>query len=55
MTGVTLLADALCERVPERGRIGLPMGPETHLRMPLADFARLRDAWHPEPSPTRRR
>lgn len=24
------------------GRVGMPMGPETHLRMPLADFERLR-------------
>ncbi len=45
--GVTLLGDALRELVPERGRIGLPMGPETHLRMPLADFARLRERVDP--------
>ncbi|WP_323034776.1 Xaa-Pro peptidase family protein [Pararhodobacter sp.] len=36
--GVTLLADTLHEVVPERGRIGIPMGLETHLRMPLADY-----------------
>ncbi len=45
--GVTLLAAALRELVPERGRIGLPMGPETHLRMPLADFAKLRELVEP--------
>ena len=37
--GVSLLAAALRER---GRRIGLPMGPETHLRMPLADFEALR-------------
>lgn len=36
--GVGLLADTLGGLVPERGRIGLPMGRETHLRMPLADY-----------------
>lgn len=36
--GVTLLADTLCSLTPAAGRIGLPMGAETHLRMPLADF-----------------
>ncbi len=40
--GVTLLADALAECVPETGSVGLPMGHETHLRMPLADYERLR-------------
>jgi Xaa-Pro aminopeptidase len=40
--GVELLADALRELAPSAGRIGLPMGPETYLRMPLADFERLR-------------
>jgi Xaa-Pro aminopeptidase len=37
--GVSLLIDTLSAIVPERGRVGLPMGPETHLRMPLADHA----------------
>lgn len=41
--GVSLLSDALCELTPETGRIGLPMGLETHLRMPLADYARVAD------------
>lgn len=39
--GVSLLIEALAAMVPERGRIGLPMKAETHLRMPLADHARL--------------
>ena len=33
--GVSLLADALREAVPKGGRIGVPSGPETHLRLPL--------------------
>jgi Xaa-Pro aminopeptidase len=40
--GVSLLADALAGIVPEKGAIGLPMGLETHLRMPLGDFGALR-------------
>ncbi|WP_455373929.1 M24 family metallopeptidase [Limibacillus halophilus] len=40
--GLSLLADCLREVAGEgSARIGLPMGPETHLRMPLADYARL--------------
>ena len=39
--GVSLLADTLAQLVPGHGRIGLPMGLETHLRMPLADFRRV--------------
>lgn len=39
--GVTLLASTLSE-IAKGGTVGLPMGPETHLRMPLRDFARLR-------------
>jgi len=39
--GVSLLAATLSDLVPENGRIGLPMGHETHLRMPLLDYARL--------------
>ncbi|TBX28447.1 M24 family metallopeptidase [Nioella sediminis] len=38
--GVSLLADTLRE-VAGDGPVGLPMGHETHLRMPLADYARL--------------
>ena len=37
--GVSLLADALAGLVPEGGEIGVPMGLETQLRMPLADYA----------------
>ena len=42
--GVTLLASAIRELVGDRGRMGVPMGPETHLRMPLGDWDRLRAA-----------
>ncbi|RDC71224.1 aminopeptidase P family protein [Rhodovulum sp. 12E13] len=45
--GVSLLVGALAEAVPERGHIGLPMGPETHLRMPLADHAQVVEALAP--------
>ncbi len=38
--GVSLLADCLKE-VAGKGTVAVPMGHETHLRMPLADFARL--------------
>jgi Xaa-Pro aminopeptidase len=41
--GVSLLADTLMALVPASGRIGIPMGLETHLRMPVADFLRLQD------------
>lgn len=40
--GVSLLADALVELVPEGGKIGMPDGHETHARMPLADIERVR-------------
>jgi Xaa-Pro aminopeptidase len=40
--GVSLLAEALREMVSEGHRIGLAMGLESHLRMPLADFERLK-------------
>lgn len=39
--GVGLLAGALREMLPPRGRLGAPMGAETHVRMPQADLARL--------------
>ena len=38
--GVSLLCDTLNE-VAGTGRIGVPSGPETHLRMPLADWERV--------------
>lgn len=40
--GVSLLADTLRGVGANKGRIGIPMGPETVLRMPLGDYARLR-------------
>ncbi|MEN0000314.1 MAG: Xaa-Pro peptidase family protein [Pseudomonadota bacterium] len=36
--GVSLLADTITALVPENGKIGVPMGLETHLRMPQADY-----------------
>ncbi|EBA07674.1 M24 family metallopeptidase [Sagittula stellata] len=45
--GVSLLSATLRDLVPDHGRIGVPMGLETHLRMPLADYARVRDAIAP--------
>jgi Xaa-Pro aminopeptidase len=39
--GVSLLAETIREIVPEGETVGLPDGHETHLRMPLADYARL--------------
>ncbi|MEM9269613.1 MAG: aminopeptidase P family N-terminal domain-containing protein, partial [Pseudomonadota bacterium] len=41
--GVSLLAETLRAHVPQTGRLGLPMGLETHLRMPLADWSRVQD------------
>lgn len=41
--GVSLLADTLTAVVPASGKIGIPMGLESHLRMPIADFLRLQD------------
>lgn len=40
--GISLLIHTLREVAP--GRIGVPMGHETHLRMPLADFVRVQAA-----------
>ena len=39
--GISLLADALCELTPDRARIGLPSGHETHIRMPWNDLKQL--------------
>jgi len=36
--GVSLLVDTLCALTPEAGIVAVPMGLETHLRMPLADY-----------------
>lgn len=45
--GVSLLTETLAELCPKDGRIGVPDGHETHMRMPLADFDRLRDGLNP--------
>ncbi|OED49203.1 peptidase M24 [Rhodobacteraceae bacterium (ex Bugula neritina AB1)] len=39
--GISLLADTLREVMPGGGTLGLPMGHETHVRMPAADFQKL--------------
>lgn len=39
--GISLLANTLMSLVPIAGRIGIPMGQESHLRMPVAGFMRL--------------
>ncbi|MEM6375707.1 MAG: Xaa-Pro peptidase family protein [Pseudomonadota bacterium] len=39
--GVSLLVEALSA---QRGPIGMPQGPESHLRMPMADFMRVQAA-----------
>jgi Xaa-Pro aminopeptidase len=45
--GLSLLAQALSDLPRRFGRIGAELGPETVLRMPLADFFRLREAIAP--------
>ena len=40
--GIGLLSDALGETVPKGGRIGVPSGPDTHLRLPLDSWVDLR-------------
>jgi len=42
--GLSMLAATLGEAAGAAGRVGLPMARETHLRMPLAHFERLRQA-----------
>ena len=37
--GVSLLADTIAELVPPTGAVGVPMGLETYVRMPMADFS----------------
>ena len=39
--GVSILVDTLRAVGADTGSIGVPMGPETYLRMPLSDYARL--------------
>lgn len=45
--GVTLLAETLCDLCQEAAKIGVPMGLETHLRMPLANYAQVQQLIHP--------
>ncbi len=45
--GVSLLTETLADLVPDTGTVGLPMGLETHLRMPLADYHQLTQALAP--------
>ncbi|MEL6206316.1 MAG: Xaa-Pro peptidase family protein [Pseudomonadota bacterium] len=45
--GVTLLAETIAGFVPGTGRLGTPMGPETHLRMPLESWRALAQALAP--------
>jgi len=45
--GVSLLAAALSDMTPPAGQIGVPMGLETHMRMPLADLRRLEQSLAP--------
>lgn len=40
--GVSLLCDTLLEIAGTNAKIGIPMGHETHLRMPLNDFTQLK-------------
>jgi len=40
--GISLLADVICAHVPASGRIGMLMGRESALRMPLADIFALK-------------
>ena len=42
--GISLLQDILSEFLPKNGRVGLPSGPETLLRMPLVYFNQLRSS-----------
>jgi Xaa-Pro dipeptidase len=42
--GISLLAETLKSLAQRHARIGVPMGPETHMRMPANDVTMLRDA-----------
>ncbi len=39
--GISLLAETLNEVTADGSKIGVPSGPETHLRLPLSDFKKL--------------
>ena len=41
--GVSLLGETIESLILRHGRLGVPMSHESHLRMPAADFARLRE------------
>ncbi len=41
--GISLLADTLSEVLPEPAKLGIPSGHESHLRMPMQDFERLKN------------
>lgn len=41
--GISLLAETMTEILGNEARVGVPMGPETTLRMPLADYHRLQN------------
>ena len=45
--GVSLLVETLSSVVSETGVIGTPMGLETHMRMPIADFETVRSNLSP--------
>ena len=45
--GVSLLTETLMEVVPKDGVVGIPDGHETHIRMPQADFTRLKASFGP--------
>jgi len=45
--GVGLLVETLSDMVPATGTVGVPMGLETHLRMPMADFSRVAEGIGP--------
>ena len=45
--GVSLLVATLAEMVPQAGRIGVPMGLETQVRMPLGDYLTVADRLAP--------
>ena len=45
--GVSLLAEVICDLLPKRAQIGVPSGLETHVRMPVADYARVAAAIAP--------
>ena len=45
--GITLLATSIAEIFGQKAKIGIPSGHETHLRMPLDSYFRLKDAISP--------